>query len=744
MKTRLAILAFSLFFSGLATIFAQERVYLYFRIENEKRIPLSGIKISVTEDPGGKESYAFSNSSGMAEFFVPRGKLYKVTANNIEQTSVQAPDEGLSYVNRTIVLPGMLADVTMLPDTIVQKLPYNAKKTTTEVLCKFNLVTLNNVRLPNVSMSLYSVRNRKVYKAFSDDQGIVRLLVEPGDYSVSVEQLRDYMNYTVQFTEEMGFTKILRFELTNVKETMNNDTITQQLPEYPKPSSARVMLGITVRDRQERLLPNENVFLNVIETGKVYKSVTDRYGKVNFLLPKGFRYQLNLTYERDLYVYDWPRIQSMHTTRSDVAYMGTENIRTFYTTTKRDSKGFLTEFMQVPIKPAKNNSKKVTKSYGYDLEFSSQSPVCTPLVTETNIFSGGGFYSSEFYCFDKAGAFKWAVNLGENGPSAAMFEGGIVLVISQSCTLYAIDAETGVLAWSKWLGPNIYHSPSVANGKVYVVYPNDLRSHNTRSPNAYVAACFDLKTGNVVWQNSIDSEVLAAPVIAKNGVFYTTHSGMLYHFNATDGTLITSANAKAICPPTINGNSLYVSIRGITNESRLIARYDIKDFSKAPFIYSNFKGKAYFGASTDMGAHQLMSANDASILNISNQNVTVIGGRLVCFDATTGAEKWAHKFETETGEGIALASAAMPAYAGGHIITAGRLGKVLIHNVATGKLIKEFITNQALNFQPVVNDGKIYVSGADGRLVCINTFDKKLTGWSGMGGNNGRNAAIEN
>jgi outer membrane protein assembly factor BamB len=37
--------------------------------------------------------------------------------------------------------------------------------------------------------------------------------------------------------------------------------------------------------------------------------------------------------------------------------------------------------------------------------------------------------------------------------------------------------------------------------------------------------------------------------------------------------------------------------------------------------------------------------------------------------------------------------------------------------------------------QPVVHDGWIYVGTEDGRLVAIDTRDKKLTGWSMWGGN---------
>ena len=97
-----------------------------------------------------------------------------------------------------------------------------------------------------------------------------------------------------------------------------------------------------------------------------------------------------------------------------------------------------------------------------------------------------------------------------------------------------IDGKTGELAWSKWLGPEIHSTPTVANGKVYAVYPTELRSF-TKGTSPYAVICFELKTGNVLWQNWIDSEPLGSPVLSGTSIYITTSRGNLHQFDNSSG-----------------------------------------------------------------------------------------------------------------------------------------------------------------------------------------------------------------
>src|SRR5207249_6931834 len=78
----------------------------------------------------------------------------------------------------------------------------------------------------------------------------------------------------------------------------------------------------------------------------------------------------------------------------------------------------------------------------------------------------------EFYCFDATtGALKWAINLDDDGPTAAVCDNSVCVFNTESCTLFAVDADTGKHLWSHWLGDPLTSTPTIANGVVFTSYP---------------------------------------------------------------------------------------------------------------------------------------------------------------------------------------------------------------------------------------------------------------------------------
>jgi hypothetical protein len=59
-----------------------------------------------------------------------------------------------------------------------------------------------------------------------------------------------------------------------------------------------------------------------------------------------------------------------------------------------------------------------------------------------------------------------------------------------------------------------------------------------------------------------------------------------------------------------------------------------------------------------------------------------------------------------------------------------------------GKVVKRYQVGCQVRSQPVIEGGRIYVGTQDGKLVCIDTGNKKFTGWSCWGGNAGHTGAL--
>lgn len=213
-------------------------------------------------------------------------------------------------------------------------------------------------------------------------------------------------------------------------------------------------------------------------------------------------------------------------------------------------------------------------------------PLATPAYSDGMLFVGGGYGSHEFYAFDaKTGRMVWKVNAGDDGPTAAVVEDGLVAFNTESCTLVVVDEKTGKLVWQEWLGDPLMSQPAVSKGRLYMAYPSGQRGHANVQQNAaphmpqsaaaHVIAkpvqnsqqknddevgshrllCADLKTGKHIWERAISSDVISAPVVSEGKVYFTTFDGTSYSLDAADGSVVwKKRNAGTSAPLVIAGN----------------------------------------------------------------------------------------------------------------------------------------------------------------------------------------------
>jgi outer membrane protein assembly factor BamB len=80
-------------------------------------------------------------------------------------------------------------------------------------------------------------------------------------------------------------------------------------------------------------------------------------------------------------------------------------------------------------------------------------PIATPAYADGMLFVGGGYGSHEFYAFNaNTGDLVWKINTGDDGPTAAVVEGGYVGFNTESCTVLVVDEKTAKIIWKEWLG----------------------------------------------------------------------------------------------------------------------------------------------------------------------------------------------------------------------------------------------------------------------------------------------------
>jgi outer membrane protein assembly factor BamB len=181
-------------------------------------------------------------------------------------------------------------------------------------------------------------------------------------------------------------------------------------------------------------------------------------------------------------------------------------------------------------------------------------PLATPAVVGDRVYVGGGFGSHEFYCFDAgSGRPVWALRVSDDGPSAAVVHDGLVAFNTESCTLFVVDARTGDHVWSRWLGDPLLSQPAAHRGVVYMAYPTS---------GSHSLAAFGMRDGGLRWEAPISSDVISAPIVAGDSVYFTTFDGIVHRRRLMDGAPIYARPMNATSAPWVSGEDVHVAQRG--------------------------------------------------------------------------------------------------------------------------------------------------------------------------------------
>ena len=214
-------------------------------------------------------------------------------------------------------------------------------------------------------------------------------------------------------------------------------------------------------------------------------------------------------------------------------------------------------------RPVEVKATTATKN-GFVIQLPSGAPIPTPTVYKDRLYVSGGFHSREYYCFDaESGKPVWGVNLDDDGPTSAACQDGVILFNTESCTIFALDAETGKQLWSLFLGDPLTNTPTIANGKVFTAYPCAAAGTGGKAPPpcSHVLAAFDLKTGKILWQRWIDSDVMSAPVAVDKELYVTSFAGTVYKLNQDDGTLLSAMRSRATSAPIVVADHIFLTRR---------------------------------------------------------------------------------------------------------------------------------------------------------------------------------------
>lgn len=431
---------------------------------------------------------------------------------------------------------------------------------------------------------------------------------------------------------------------------------------------------------------------------------------------------------------------------------------------------------------------------GWAVRIPGNRPIATPAYWDGMVFIGGGYGSHEFYAINaQTGAVVWQIKTSDDGPTAAVVEDGCVAFNTESCTVVVCDGKTGKVLWQEWLGDPLMSQPAIYKGRLYIAHPSDRRPgqlHNPSNANlgnqqnaAQVAPsgraaghyllCADLKTGKHIWDQPIPADVISAPVINGDRVYFTCFDGTSFCFDAAGGSLVWKKENSGTSAPLVADGQLVMTLKvqeGGKNYEGLMRvdpkQGDAKDKkllaqSEADYLKENKGGAVGLAESVTVTLDSSVgfgSAPSAANLGAANKQVgvnTVVGGWayqgsraayshgqmmnaqgrfLNCMRTIDGKFAWRAEVK---GAGITADSQVFspPAVGDLNIYLCSALGHVLSVRQRDGKVGFLYLLKQPVTFQPALAQGNIYVGTANGLLICLRTGDRDADGWYAWGGN---------
>lgn len=353
---------------------------------------------------------------------------------------------------------------------------------------------------------------------------------------------------------------------------------------------------------------------------------------------------------------------------------------------------------------------------------------------------------------------QWSTAIGLTFRSSPAIWNGMVFAGSWNGKLYAFDAASGRIVWSR-LVPHrpppitlagIDSSPAVVGG---VLYATD--------DNGWVGA-MNPATGAVKWDTVLPNydPVMASPVVANGVVWVVTNNGFIYKLNASSGGIyygdlqqrvpswFSGLQSPAYSSPAVVNNVLYVGDgQGVVYAINTTTPYSAlwTNATGGPIGFASpavANGRVFIENNTNLLAlstadgHQLWSTQIGNGLldtspAVANGKVYVSSALPGSNMATVSAFDMSGKliWQTQSPQGYqdVGGSDSSPAYANGMLYVGGTArtpppgptGDITALNATTGNIVWQQLIGGIVNTAPAVYNGVVYAADDNGVMTAI-------------------------
>jgi len=284
-------------------------------------------------------------------------------------------------------------------------------------------------------------------------------------------------------------------------------------------------------------------------------------------------------------------------------------------------------------------------------------PMSTPAVADGIVYvsAASGNMSLCMHALDAlTGSELWSYTTQSGGMCGTPAVAGGLVFFANWQEIFALDAYTGVLAWSSTIVPGIYFGPSIIEGMVVACGQS----------GAVAALDFD---GNVVWSMNLADTLYAAPSGADGMVFIQGYmTGNLYALDSRTGSVLWTAGVGSFDAPTspvVYGGMVYIPFTwGIRAFDEYTGSWQWDSWLNGPICAAISISNGTLIVGSGSGYLYMIDADTGSQLGMLNTYVGIYSSCAIAhgylYVSTSNGQLQAFTFE---GAGVAISIEVVPA-----------------------------------------------------------------------------------
>lgn len=174
-----------------------------------------------------------------------------------------------------------------------------------------------------------------------------------------------------------------------------------------------------------------------------------------------------------------------------------------------------------------------------------------PLVVNDMIYAPNADYN--LYALDLHGNLKWTFEADQSLWAAPVSDGQRVYVGTLGRKVYAVDAQTGKLAWEKTFDGAILGSPALGtDGRLYV------------DTYAGTVVALDAASGQIRWQQKVSGWIWGGPTLDASQLFLGDSTGSFFALDTASGQQAwkQALNGSVLSSPLSTGEAIVIGTEG--------------------------------------------------------------------------------------------------------------------------------------------------------------------------------------